>query len=74
MKKNHPKQLTKHHILPTSRVKGKGIEGVCKVPRHMHELYHHLFGNMYPEEILEYLNILFWNNEYEITIKRKKGG
>lgn len=70
--KNNPNQITKHHILPRSRKKGKGVIGVCKVKRFLHELYHNLFGNMYPWEILVFLNETFWNNEYEITIKRKE--
>jgi hypothetical protein len=69
-KKNSPNQMTKHHIEPRSR-RYMGITGVCKVPRLMHELYHHLFGNMKPDEILQYLNEEFWNNMFEITIKKK---
>ena len=67
---NDPNQLTKHHIIPRSR-NHKGILGVCKVPRLLHELYHHLFGNMKPSEILEFLNKTFWNDMFEITIKKK---
>jgi len=69
--KNNPRQKTRHHIEPRSRSKGKGIEGVCKVERLLHENYHHLFGNMFPEEIVEFLNTTFWNNLYELTIKKK---
>lgn len=68
--KNDPDQITKHHIIPRSRSR-KGIEGVCKVPRLMHELYHHLFGNMKPDEILVWLNQTFWNDTFEITIKKR---
>ena len=68
MKKNNPEQLTKHHIIPRSRVNGKKQLGVCKVPRLQHELYHHLFGNMTPSEILDFLNKTFWDNQYDITI------
>ena len=67
-KRLHNQALTKHHIVPTSRLAGKPILNVCKVPSKQHELYHHLFGNMLPEEILEYLNKEFWNSNYEITI------
>ena len=68
--KNDPAQETTHHVIPTSRVNGKGILSVCKVPRLMHESYHSLFGNMKPSEIVEYLNNTFWNNTYTITIKK----
>lgn len=67
-KKNDPNQPTKHHIDPRSRNQ-KGIVGVCYVPRKMHELYHQLFGNMKPEEIVEYLNKNFWNSNFIIQRK-----
>jgi hypothetical protein len=70
MKKNSPYQKTKHHIYPQSR-KYIGVTGVCKVERLQHELYHHLFGNMTPEEILEYLNRTFWAHMFDLTIKCK---
>ena len=73
MKKNNsPNQKTNHHIYPTSRSKGKGIEGIAKVERYLHENYHHLFGNQTPEEILEFLNKTFWNEMFVLTIKRKE--
>jgi len=67
---NSPDQVTKHHIIPKSR-RHKGVEGVCKVPRLLHELYHHLFGNMTPHEILEWLNKTFWNDMFQITIRKR---
>jgi len=70
MKKKKSNSLTTHHVIPTSRLKGKGILSVCKVPILMHQLYHSLFGNMTPEEILQHLNVSFWNDEYEITINK----
>lgn len=72
MKKVNPNQITRHHISPKSRSKGKPILGVAKVVRCIHELSHCLFGNMKPEEIVEWLNKTLWNNEYEITIERRK--
>jgi len=72
--KKHPSkhQITKHHIIPKSRVKGKGILGICKVERMLHELYHYLFGNMTPDEIVVWLNKTFWNSEYIVTIERRE--
>ena len=67
---NDPNQLTRHHIIPRSR-SYKGIKGICIVPRLMHELYHHLFGNMKPDEIINHLNEHFWNGNYIITITKK---
>ena len=69
--RNDPNQLTRHHIVPSSR-KSKGIEGVCRVKRWLHEKYHQFFGNMTPHEIIVWLNETFWNNEYSITIKKSK--
>lgn len=73
MKKNgqSPTQMTRHHIYPTSRKK-IGIVSVCRVERLQHELYHHLFGNMNPEEILEHLNKTFWNDMFDIDIYLKE--
>lgn len=70
-KKNNPNQRTTHHIIPESRKNGKSVLGLCRVVRKLHEFYHRLFGNMIPEEICEYLNHTFWNDEYEITINKK---
>lgn len=72
MARNDPEQVTRHHIIPSSRIQGKPITGICKVKRWLHELYHNLFGNMTPYEIGQWLNETFWNCEYEITIRRKR--
>ena len=71
MKRINQDKKTRHHIIPTSRRKGKGILGVCKVPEKQHSLYHNLFGNQIPEEIVVFLNKTFWDNNYDITIYRK---
>lgn len=64
---------TRHHIIPTSRRKGKGKEAVCMVEEKIHNLSHALFGNMTPEEIVHWLNETLWNNSYEITISKRGG-
>jgi len=54
----------RHHILPRSRggrSKGQNIVKVRKTP---HEKYHSLFGNMRPDEILEYLVKDFWGGQW----------
>jgi hypothetical protein len=68
--KNDPLQLTRHHIDPRSRQR-KGIIGVSIVPRYLHEVYHQLFGNMRPSEIIEWLNKTFWNDMFQITITKR---
>ena len=77
MKKNKQKRnrchhkRTKHHIIPQSRLKGKGILNVCKVDGKIHSLSHDLFGNMTPPEICVWLNETLWDNQYQITITKK---
>ena len=63
----------KHHFIPKSRKKGKGRFGVCTVDAKIHQLSHLLFGNMTPEEIVEWLNKTLWGNWYNITITKKEG-
>jgi len=67
-----PSKKTKHHILPTSRLKNKPKQGICKVRRLQHQLYHHLFGNLFPWEILDYLNETFWNGMYNLTLEENE--
>jgi len=57
----------RHHIIPRSRLTGKTVE----VPIANHHIYHALFGNMTPPEIVEWLNREFWGNEYEVSIQEK---
>jgi len=62
-------QLTKHHIIPSSRG-GKSLESnICMVPRYKHEQYHILFGNRVPEEIIDYLVRDFWGNRIDYVQK-----
>jgi hypothetical protein len=63
---------TRHHIYPQSRVRGMGVVGVCMVEQKLHELYHHLFGNMTPEEIVNFLNETYWKNKFNVSIQLKK--
>jgi len=67
-RKNHPNQLTNHHILPTSRG-GKTLDNLCYVPRRQHDLYHDLFSNRTPEEIIDYLVNDFWNGKRDYVSK-----
>lgn len=71
--KNRKEKLTRHHIIPRSRSeRKKGIEGVCIVEEKLHRLYHQLFGNMKPDEIVEWLNQTYWDDIYQITINEKR--
>ena len=71
MGRRNQNKKTRHHIIPTSRRKGRDVRGVCLVPQRQHDLYHRLFGNMIPEEITEWLNEIFWNEGYIITIIKR---
>jgi hypothetical protein len=51
----------KHHILPRSR-DGKNGGNLKIVPKEFYYSYHHLFINMTPEEILEYLKEIWFTN------------
>ena len=54
------RQLEKHHIIPISKG-GRDVEdNIAYVRKIDHRLYHVLFGNRTPEEIVLYLNSYFW--------------
>ncbi len=56
-------KLTRHHIVPISR-KGKNLENnIDYVPNLQHNLYHHLFSNRTPDEIIDYLVQDFWGGQ-----------
>ena len=70
--------MTRHHCIPLSR--GGGNSKKVLVEANLHRLYSQLFKTsnhkfktieMLPEEIVEFLNDTFWDNGYEIEIRRK---
>ncbi len=61
-------KLTKHHIIPRSRGGDSSIKNIAKIPHKEHDLYHQLFANKTPDEIVAYLNNEFWNNNYLIQL------
>lgn len=73
MKRKNQNKKTKHHIIPQSRLEGKGVLNVCKVAEKQHNLYHSLFGNMTPKEIVRFLNKTFWADIYQIDITQNRG-
>ena len=57
----HLRALEKHHIIPTSKG-GKDVEdNIAYIRRIDHRLYHALFYNRTPEEIILYLQNYFWS-------------
>ena len=64
----YKKKLTRHHICPRSRGGSNSSYNIAKVPEREHDLYHRLFENKTPDEIMEYLNKTFWNGNYFIRM------
>lgn len=64
------KQKSSHHITPRSR-KGKTTKAnLATLTRRDHQVYHALFDNKTPAEIIEYLVDYFWfSNEREDGVK-----
>jgi len=56
-----------HHIFPTSRFhQWKNEEwNQTRVNIHQHELYHALFFNRTPQEIIQFLSDYFWKGHIE---------
>jgi len=64
---------TVHHILCTSKGGTNTLENIKKLPSNIHEAYHHVFGNLTPREIIDYLNEeLFTNSRYISVDKWRK--
>jgi hypothetical protein len=62
-------RTTEHHVIPKS-VGGNGDrKNLCYVLANRHNLYHRLFLNLKPEQIVELLNQEFWNDNYQVSIK-----
>ena len=64
----HENKLTRHHVIPRSRKGDSSYRNIAKVPHKEHDLYHQLFANKTPDEIVAYLNRTFWNNNYLIKL------
>jgi 5-methylcytosine-specific restriction endonuclease McrA len=65
--------MTKHHITPKSRGGSSELENIAMINSREHNVYHQLFDNKTPEEIVYYLNSKFWNDNYVIEIRGKYG-
>jgi len=69
------KRITNHHILPTSRGGKQHRSNIAKVANRKHEIYHMLFCNMTPVEIIVYLVDYFWAGQWnwvELALERRK--
>jgi len=66
---------TKHHIIPSSRIKeplykryinlikDRCLENLCEVLSNLHQDYHRLFASLIPLEILAVLVVKFWGGQ-----------
>ncbi len=64
-------KLTRHHIVPRSRGGGRisGRHNVVMVRRNDHRLYHELFNNKTPQEILQHLVEEFWGGQWQFVVE-----
>ena len=60
--RNGINQITKHHILPRSRGGNGNGENILKITRRFHEAWHIVFGNMTPEEAIQFIEIIFFES------------
>ena len=60
MKKKHK---NRHHILPSSRGGTDEKYNTVMVDKKLHDLYHRLFVNKTPDEIIEFLVTYFWKGQ-----------
>ena len=75
MKRKH---RTRHHVVPRSRCKALGVKpnnpnNIVMVDSHKHELYHALFQNFLPSEIMDYLIREFWGGKTPYDYRKFKG-
>lgn len=54
----------RHHIIPASREGTDSESNIVYVDVEKHAKYHHLFGNMTPDEIVSYLVSYFWKGNF----------
>jgi 5-methylcytosine-specific restriction endonuclease McrA len=47
------KHHSRHHIIPKSRGGNSSLENIAIVNSKKHQLYHNLFSNRRPEEIID---------------------
>lgn len=56
---------TTHHITPRSKGGSDDKSNLARVAHKQHDLYHQLFDNKTPKEILIYLSEYFWKAQKE---------
>ena len=62
------RKLTKHHIIPKCRGGSQLEDNISHIPKKTHDLYHHLFADRTPVEIIDYLVTDFWNGKDDAIV------
>lgn len=66
----------RHHIIPSSRGGGNNQNNIIYIDVIKHDIYHQLFRNKTPDEIINYLIDYFWNGQekwvFEAIAKREE--
>ena len=70
MGKRHRKHKNQHHIIPSSRSGTNDSSNIAIVDTKLHDLYHQLFDNKTPDEIVDFLVNYFWNGQ-EYWLERR---
>lgn len=63
---------TLHHIIPRSRLGDDSEKNLVMVNKERHILYHSLFHNLTPDEIIYMLVTEFWNGDFSHVKKLTK--
>jgi len=59
------KNLTRHHIIPSSRGGSRHSNNIALLSDKKHKAYHIMFSNMTPDEIIHELVDNYWNGKWE---------
>lgn len=62
-------KITRHHICPRSRGGTSEKDNLTAVTHYEHDLYHRIFSNKTPTEILHYLITVFWKGKKQYLIE-----
>jgi hypothetical protein len=58
-KPENGRKMTRHHLLPASRGGLTDQYNIVTIPRRYHESWHIFFGNLTPQEAIQFLNAIF---------------
>lgn len=69
VKKGRLKYASRHHVEPSSRGGSNALENIAVIDGRKHQIYHDLFENMMPDEIIEHLVTNYWNGQWKYVDK-----